>query len=299
MLTAPVLMKEPPLPIPKPLPRLPPVPAAKVTPPLDVPKIKVPDVKLPDIPKPQTVHMDQPAPVIAPAAPKRIIAPPAPQVVSLARPAAAAMVNNSPHPAPVALGQSNNPIAPSVRPATSAVNLGQSGMPGMASSNTGSGPHATAVSLGSGSPGGQNMTANSAHAVQGVRLGLANSTGTANATNRAPAQVNLGQSVAPATPKPAAQAAVGQSAPKVLYKPTPVYTAEAAALHLSGAVAIRIRVSATGTVTVLEITSPLGHGLDQSAERAIEGTRFAPARSPDGRPTDWEGVVLVNFQLAG
>jgi protein TonB len=90
-----------------------------------------------------------------------------------------------------------------------------------------------------------------------------------------------------------------QRAPKVLFKPTPVYTAEATALHLSGEVAVRIRVSANGSVTVLGITSPLGHGLDQSAERAIQGTRFSPALDVNGRPMDWEGVVRVNFQLAG
>jgi TonB family protein len=124
-------------------------------------------------------------------------------------------------------------------------------------------------------------------------------TGPNNATGRQPGQVNLGQSVQPAPAHAALPTTSAQSAPKVLYKPTPTYTAEATALHLSGSVAIRIRVSASGTVTVLAITSPLGHGLDQSAERAIQGTRFAPALDASGRPVDWEGVVRVNFQLAG
>ena len=47
-----------------------------------------------------------------------------------------------------------------------------------------------------------------------------------------------------------------------------------------------------------EVLYPLGHGLDQSAERAIQGTRFAPALDASGHPVDWEGVVRVNFQLA-
>ena len=97
------------------------------------------------------------------------------------------------------------------------------------------------------------------------------------ATGRTPGQVNLGQNLQPTPTRASLPTTNAQSAPKVLYKPTPAYTAEATALHVSGEVAIRIRVSATGAVTVLAITSPLGHGLDQSAERAIQGTRFAPA----------------------
>jgi TonB family protein len=181
------------------------------------------------------------------------------------------------------------------------VNLGQRGLPGMPSSNSGGGPPATHVNLGSGSPGSQATSGyNGVRAVQGIPHGVPGGTGPNNATGREAGQVNLGQSVQPAAPHaPAPTAASAQSAPKVLYKPTPAYTAEATALHLSGSVAVRMRVSASGSVTVLGITSPLGHGLDQSAERAIQGTRFAPALDASGRPVDWEGVVRVNFQLAG
>jgi protein TonB len=295
MLVSPIVIKPatPPPPVKVlPVPELP-KPVVK----FDAPKIKMPDVKLPDVPKMAELKMTQPAPVIAPAAPKRIIAPPAPVAVNLAR--AASVVNNSPHPTAVALGSANNPIAPSNRPATSAVNLGQRGLAGMPSSNRGGGPQATAVSLGSGSPNSQTMGGNGSHPVQGVRLGVAGGTGPMNARGRVAGQVNLGQSIQPAVSTPSTRlVSVAQSAPKVLYKPTPAYTAEAQALHLSGAVAIRIRVSATGSVTVLEVTRPMGHGLDQSAERAIEGTRFSPAVDANGHPVDWEGVVRVNFQLA-
>jgi protein TonB len=296
VLTAPLLL---PAPLPKPLPR-PPLPKPPVIKEVEPPKIKLPETKAPEIPKPTPVKMDQPMPVVTPAAPRRVVPPAAPKVVSLAHPAPASVVNNSPHPTAVALGRPDNPITPSNRPATATVNLGQRGMPGMPAENSGGGPRATQVSLGSGSPSSQTTSGyNGVRAVAGIPHGVPGGTGPSNSTGREVGQVNLGQNVQPVVRTAMPTASSAQRAPKVLYKPTPVYTAEATALHLSGEVAVRIRVSATGTVTVLGITSPLGHGLDQSAERAIQGTRFSPALDASGRPVDWEGVVRVNFQLAG
>ncbi|WP_051978293.1 energy transducer TonB [Edaphobacter aggregans] len=280
--------------IPKP-PPLPPVPQVKVEP----PKIKMPEVKLPDPPKIPEVKMTQPVPVVPPAPPKQVIAPPAPRVVTLAHAQPAAVVNNSPHPAPVALGQANNPIAPSNRPATSAVNLGQAGMAGMPASNTGSGPRATAVSLGSGSPNSQNMAGNGARPVQGVKLGVTGGTGPLNSPTRVAGPVNLGQAIPPPMPKPSGPAAPTAKAPKVIFKPKPVYTAEAIRLHIEGTVSVRLRVSSTGAVQVLGVTSDLGHGLGDSAIHAVQSTRFQPATDASGNPVDWEGVVNVAFQLAG
>lgn len=278
--------------IPRPLP---PVPVAKVEP----PKIKMPEIKVPEPPKIPEIKMAQPAPVVLPAPPRQVNAPPAPKVVSLAHPQPAAVVNNTPHPAPVALGQVNNPIAPSNRPATAAINLGQAGAAGMASSNNGSGPRATAVSLGSGSPNGRNMAGNGAHAVQGVKLGVASGTGPMNAPVRVAGPVNLGQVLQPAMPKPAVPTATAAKAPKVLFKPRPEYTAEAIKLHIEGTVSVRLRVAANGSVQVLGVTSDLGHGLGDSAVRAVQATRFAPATDASGNPIDWEGIVNVAFQLAG
>ncbi len=282
---------------PKIVPKLPTPPVVKVEP----PKIKLPDVKLPDLPKPPEVKMTQPVPVVLPAPPKIIQPPPAPKVVSLAQAQPASVVNNSPHPAPIALGQQNNPIAPSNRPTTSAINLGNKGMAGMPASNTGMGPSATAIKLGSGSPGSQNMAGrdNAANAVKGVKLGVVGGTGPMNATGRVAGPVNLGQNVAPAMPKPAGPTAASvRSAPKVLFKPRPEYTAEATRMHIEGVVSVRIHVSANGAVQVLGVTSDLGHGLGESAVRAVAGTRFQPAVDASGQPTDWEGVVNVAFQLA-
>ena len=294
LLTMPVIIKPiapvPPKVIPRPLP----TPVVKV----DPPKIKLPEIKPIEVPKPAEVKMAAPTPVLKPAPPLKVVAPAAPVAVSLAHPMAASVVNNSPHPTAVALGSPNNPIAPSNRPATASVNLGQRGMAGMPASNTGGGPASQTVNLGSGSPGSQQMAGNGSRAVQGVKLGVAGGTGPMNSTGRTAGQVNLGQVQQVALPKPAAGNASGvaQNVPKVLFKPKPTYTAEATALHINGVVQVRIRVSATGQVTVLSVTRPLGHGLDQSAERAAESMRFQPAVDANGHPVDWEGNVTVTFQ---
>jgi periplasmic protein TonB len=282
---------------PKIVPKLPKPPVVKVEP----PKIKLPDVKLPDAPTTPEIKMVQQVPIIQPAPPKLVQPPPAPKVVNLARAMPASVVNNTPHPTAVALGSTTNPIAVSNRPATSAINLGNKGMAGMPASNTGTGPAATAVNLGSGSAGSQNMAGrdNAANGVRGVKLGVTGGTGPLTSKTTVAGPVNLGQNVAPAMPKPsAASATPASSAPKVLFKPRPDYTAEATRLHIEGVVSVRIHVSSAGSVQVLGVTSDLGHGLGESAVRAVQGTRFQPAIDASGRPTDWDGVVNVAFQLA-
>ncbi len=275
--------------IPKPLP---PTPKIKIEP----PKINVPQVKLPDIPKPPELKMAQPAPVVLPAPPKLVTPPPAPKVVNLAQAQPTSVMANN-HPAPVALGQANNLIAPSNRPATSAINLGNRGAAGMPASNTGMG--ATKVALGSGSPNSTNMAGNR-NAVQGIKLGVDKGTGPLNATGKVAGPVNLGQNQPPPMPKPQGPSTtISRAAPKVLFKPRPQYTEEAIKLHLEGTVSVRLRVSSSGSVQVLGVTSGLGHGLDESARAAVLATRFQPATDASGTPVDWEGVVNVAFQLAG
>jgi protein TonB len=278
-------------------PKLPPVPpVAKVEP----PKIKLPDVKLPDVPKPPEIKMVQPMPVVLPAPPKIVQPPPAPKVVNLAQAIPASVPNNSPHPTAVALGSTTNPIAVSNRPSTTSINLGNKGMSGMPASNNGAGAQSTVVNLGSGSPNGQNMKGSGPVAVAGVKLGVTGGTGPMNAPGRVAGPVNLGQNTPPPMPHPTGPSAVTvKSGPKVLFKPKPEYTAEAIKLHIEGTVSVRLRVSSSGTVQVLGVTSDLGHGLGDSAVRAVQATRFKPATDDSGNPVDWEGVVNVAFQLAG
>ncbi len=280
---------------PKIVPKMPPPPPiAKVEP----PKIKLPEVvKLPDPPKIPEVKMVAPAPVVTPAPPKLVTPPPAPQIVNLAHAMPASIANNDTHPSPVRLG--NPEIKALNGPAvTTPVNLG-GGMHNMSASNTGSGPAATSVKLGSGQGDSQNMNGkNNAPAVQGVKLGVTGGTGPI--TNKAAGPINLGQTVQPVMPKPSAPAAAPvQSGPKVIFKPRPEYTAEATRLHIEGVVSVKIHVSATGAVQVIGVTSDLGHGLGESAIKAVQGTRFQPAVDASGHPVDWDGIVNVAFQLAG
>jgi periplasmic protein TonB len=275
-------------------PKLPTPPVVKVEP----PKIKMPEIKLPEPPKPPEIKMVQQPPILVPAPPKIVQPPPAPKIVNLAQAQPAAVPNNSPHPAPIALGQQNSPIAPSNRPSTTAINLGNSGAAGMPASNRGMGP--TTVSLGSGSPSSQNMSGrDNGAAVKGVKLGVTGGTGPLNSPTRIAGPVNLGQNTPPPMPKATSPVATAKSAPKVLFKPRPEYTAEAIKLHIEGTVSVRLRVSASGTVQVLGVTSDLGYGLGDSAVRAVQATRFSPATDASGHPVDWEGVVNVAFQLAG
>jgi TonB family protein len=294
-LTLPIEQPKPPEPIkpPKPLPK---PPVLQTEP----PKITVPEqAKLPEVPKIQPVVLPHQNPVIVPPPPKAIIAPAAPQPVNLGRPQAASIPNQSANPSPVALGRPDSPIPTNPKgPAVSSIDLGQKGLPGMAASNTGAGPPAAKVNLGSGQGDSQSLKGNGVQKVLGVRLGQAGGTGPANGSGQI-TQVNIGQAQQPVAPRPVErQSTVAAHPPKVLYKPQPAYTAEAKAQHITGAVTVKIHVSATGGVTVLQIVSGLGHGLDESARNAVMATRFAPATDGSGHPTDWEGIVRVDFQLA-
>jgi len=262
------------------------------------PKIVLPTVKPPELPKPIPVPQPKPVPVVTPAPPKLAIAAAAPKPVTVNLGHAAALPNKSPQPTAVALGGVSNPIAASNRPATAAVNLGNAGMTGM-KPGVGRGPSATAVTLGSGQPGGStNGTAS--RGVQGVNLGVRNGTGTTgNGLGTQPKQIELGRKPEPPLgSKTTVVHPVVKTGPGVLYKPKPVYTAEATAARIEGVVEVRIHVSASGAVTVLGVTRGLGHGLDESAVRAVQGTRFKPAIDSNGNPTDWEGVVNISFQIA-
>lgn len=301
LLVAPVVMKEPEIIRPKIVPpRIKPPVLPKVE--LPPPPVPLPEIRLPEPPKVAVVKPAEPVPVNKPAPPKAVVAPPAPKPVSFAHPEAASVPNNAAHASAVALGRTDNPIAASNRAATATVNLGQAGAPGMNTANTGAGPRSAVVNLGSGSPGGQTLAGNGPRAVQGVALGRTNGTGPLNSTGRNPAtagQVNLGMVQQPTMPRPAALAITpARTGPKVLFKPRPDYTPEARALHLEGTVSVRLHVSAAGAVTVIGIGNGLGHGLDESARRAVQSTRFQPAVDSTGQPTDWDGVVNVVFQMA-
>ncbi|ADW69772.1 energy transducer TonB [Granulicella tundricola] len=291
-----------PVPEPKPIVKIIPPPPPPKLPPVKTiePKILKPEVKLPDVPKPLEMKpVEKPLPAVAPAPPKVVVAAAAPKPVAVNLARSASVANNDPHPAAVSLGTANNPLH-SDRPAVAAVDLGSRGLAGMPARTTGGGPPASSVNLGSGQPGGA-MNGTGSRGVQGVKFGVTNGTpgGTGNGVGNRPAVVALGHAPeTPQTQQARAEHPPVRTGPQVLFKPRPVYTAEATSMHLEGTVSVRIRVSSNAAVSVIGVTNGLGHGLDESAVHAIQATRFKPAVDASGNPVDWEGVVNISFQLA-
>src|SRR5437867_6044200 len=88
-----------------------------------------------------------------------------------------------------------------------------------------------------------------------------------------------------------------QTGVEIVFKPKPQYTDEARKLKLEGEVLLRVLFTAGGEVRVLEVVKGLGHGLDESAEKAAQQIRFKPALR-DGQPADSTATVHILFELA-
>lgn len=285
---------EPPKPVPP--PKLPKPPIVKVEPPKIQPN--VPKIEVPEPPKVQPQPVLKAQPIITPAPPKAVTPPPAPKPVAISIAQAASVPNHDAHPSAVRLGNMTNPINNTSGPAVSPVNLGHSGAPGMPAGNTGFGPPSKIAIAGSGSPNGQmGGHDRGAQPIKGISTGVPGGTGPLTAKPVGAIAIAKGPTP-PAISQTQVSTGPAKSAPKVIYKPKPEYTEEARSLRLEGTVYIKIHVSASGAVSVLGVQSGLGHGLDQAAVRAVQGMRFQPAMA-NGQPTDWDGVVNINFQLAG
>ena len=91
---------------------------------------------------------------------------------------------------------------------------------------------------------------------------------------------------------------VADSTPvEILFKPRPAYTPEARQMHIEGEVLLDVMFGASGHIRVLRVVKGLGHGLDESAQRAAQQIRFNPAKR-DGQPYDSDAVVHIVFALA-
>ena len=278
---------QPPPPPPKPLPPTP-VPPPRVPPPTVIEP--PPEVKPLPIPQPKPVNLQPPAP------PKVVNPPPAPVKVNLGRAEAASVKNEDAHPTAVRLGSPTNPLKPLTGPAVSSVNLGVAGMPGMNKNNSGNGPHATSVNLGSGSPNSNNINGrdNAAGPVRGVKLG--SGTGPMTSKNYAAvAPVQLG--TPPPAPERHTEAASLSAAtpPRVTFKPNPAYSEDAKAHHIEGDAVVRVVFRANGEMDVIGLVRGLGHGLDEPALQAARGVRFHPALDAGGHPIDFPTNIIVHF----
>jgi TonB family protein len=102
-----------------------------------------------------------------------------------------------------------------------------------------------------------------------------------------------------ATPKvrPTSDAASKTRPVEILFKPKPVYTAEATAKKIEGDVVLQVTFTASGQVVVQRVVQGLGYGLDESAEAAARQIRFRPAQQ-EGQSVDSTVNVRITFELA-
>jgi len=111
---------------------------------------------------------------------------------------------------------------------------------------------------------------------------------------------NFGNAVPAPSDGPKRQAATTPSKDtpvSLLSKPAPSYTLEARQRKIEGDVELEVEFTATGQVRVLRVVQGLGYGLDESAVKAAEKIRFAPARR-DGQAIDSQGRLRIVFRLS-
>jgi TonB family protein len=86
------------------------------------------------------------------------------------------------------------------------------------------------------------------------------------------------------------------SPPVPINNPLPLYTAAAFDLHVEGMVLLQCTVRKDGTVDGLKVFQHLGHGLDESAIRAVAKWRFKPS-TRKRNPVDVLVYIAVLFVI--
>ncbi len=84
--------------------------------------------------------------------------------------------------------------------------------------------------------------------------------------------------------------------PTVIQTIDPTYPEEALAQRIEGVVVLRLTIDIEGYVVTAEIVAPAGHGMDEAAQRAALGFRFAPARRGE-QPVSAHILYSVSFKL--
>ena len=88
----------------------------------------------------------------------------------------------------------------------------------------------------------------------------------------------------------------GVTAPRLVYKIEPEYSEEARKARYQGSLTMRVIVDEQGVVRHVEISHPLGLGLDERAVEAVRKWRFQPGRQ-NGKAVPVWAVVEVFFRL--
>ncbi len=88
----------------------------------------------------------------------------------------------------------------------------------------------------------------------------------------------------------------GVTAPRLIAKIEPEYSEEARKAKYQGTVTLRVIVDERGAVRHVEVSRPLGLGLDEKAIDAVRKWRFQPGQQ-NGKAVPVWAVVEVNFRL--
>ena len=88
----------------------------------------------------------------------------------------------------------------------------------------------------------------------------------------------------------------GVSPPQLFYAPDPVFTEEARREKFEGTCVVSLVVDEQGNATRVQISTPVGHGLDEKALEAVKRYRFKPA-TLQGKPVPVRVNIEVNFKI--
>ncbi|MGH9416581.1 MAG: energy transducer TonB [Terriglobales bacterium] len=81
-----------------------------------------------------------------------------------------------------------------------------------------------------------------------------------------------------------------------VYEPDPEYPDAARRAHIQGSVLARLSITPDGHVASVVIPNPIGHGLDEKAEQALDQWRFRPLPAACAQ-VDTSAIVTLNFRL--
>lgn len=114
----------------------------------------------------------------------------------------------------------------------------------------------------------------------------------------APAPAIETQTEAPKAESPSnTPATIDAASLHALRRVSPVYPASAAAAHIEGAVVLEALISETGKVEDLYVKSGPKE-LQKAAMVAVKQWTYSPFTTTDGKPTEVDTTITVNFQLA-
>jgi TonB family protein len=101
-----------------------------------------------------------------------------------------------------------------------------------------------------------------------------------------------------AAPDDAIRIGPGVQTPRLRHKQEPTYPPDALAQQVQGTVVFQLIIDEKGRPTDIHVISPLGFGLDERAQAAIEKWEFDPG-TKNGKPVRIWCTIEVNFRLLG